>query len=1106
MCRLFSEPDSARPGKPCAIRARRIRAKLRIPFGTLFLLLSCSIAFAQPPLLSTGEWIKVSVSRSGVYKLDKAFFEKHAPAFAKADPGKIRIYGGHPTALPQRNSAPRIEGLQEVAVSLNDNNNRWDTDDFIAFFGQDPHTVTDSNGHFTHELNPYSRLNYYFITLSENPSLRIRELPAGTAGAVRDYLPFYAYEEKELKNLLNSGRLWLGEMFRSTYTFSPVREDFVSDYRLNFELYPLGISRQFVQITAGDVQRRDTLTGAPNHPNDNQARYYRISNAFPFALTPETPPEAVQLQLSAESVGNVGVYFNYWSASYNRRLRFYPGRQVVFRTRRENTPYRCRLSDPTAQIWQITENGTVTAPARSAEGIFSPENTAGELIVFDPAALPTPVFREKVSPQHLRNGVAPELLVVFPEKFREAAEQLIRFKKENEDLEILGYSATEIYNEFSSGKTDPTAIRDFCRYLYRLTPGKFRYLLLLGDASFDYKNNNGADYVDIDLLLPTYQSRESLEPIYSYASDDYFTFLDPGEGEWPEGKSINNRWVSVAADDHFMDIAVGRIPARTIPELNNYTAKYKTYRKSLESADWHNRLAFVADNRDYNLHQRDAEELEALALGAFPGFVTEKLYLDDYPITGGTAPAANRELHALVNLGTYLVTYIGHGAEDGLATEKLLTLNDIQTFTNAGRLPVWFTATCQFGKFDNPGVVSGAELLLLRARAGAIALLTTTRPVYSSTNQAVNQAFFRQIRNAATLGELFRLTKNQSVRGEINRNFSLLGDPSLPLPAWTDPPAVSLDSDTLTAYRPTRITGSTPSIQNGSALISVLDKPGRKQTLGTFADGPAFDYALNSEVIFTGRFPIRDYGFEGEILLSNNQAAGAGVGRVIIHSVASDSSRQEFSGLRYPLSTAAINSVQDLTPPELMPSFTPQGYLLWHIRDTGGINANPTAFVLEINGEAVPHPARYFTPLNGATEGEIRYYAGNLPNGRHQSTLIASDMHNNTQRKTFEFEVDRPPLKMLEMAASPNPVTDYLRLKIRHNRPGDPLDATLVVTDVLGREQYRETFSCSRCEEEMEWETDFNRYIPLYAKVYFQLVLRSGNHSDQAGGILFFSK
>lgn len=1087
------------------------------------LLLSGTAALGQAGRLSQGEWIKISVSRSGVYKLDKAFFEKHAPAFAKADPGKIKVYGGHPTALPQLNSAERITGLQEIPVSLNDNNNRWDPEDFLAFYAQDPHTVTYQNGRFYHQVNPYSNFNYYFITLSEGPALRVTTRPAETATLVRDYLRFYDYEEKELKNLLNSGRLWLGDMFRSSYSFSPAKEDFASEYILHFELYPMGISRQFVRITAGDISRQDTLNGASYHPNDNQARYFRMSNAYSFEITPGTPPAEVQLQLSAESVGNVGVYFNYWSASYNRTLRFSSGRQTLYRTVPEPAVYRCRLSgdqlsgaSAPARVWQVKPDGGVNELSLSPENTFSPENTLSDVVIFDPAALPYPGFREAVTPQHLRNGIVPELLVVFPEKFRKEAGQLIRFKKENEDLEVAGYSATEIYNEFSSGKTDPTAIRDFCRYLYELAPGKFRYLLILGDASFDYKNNNRADYVDTDLLVPTYESRESLEPIYSFASDDYFAFLDPSEGLWPEGKSVNNQWVSTSSDDHLMDISVGRIPARTLPELNNYITKYIRYRQTRESAGWNNRLAFVADNRDYNLHQRDAEELETLALNVFPGFISEKLYLDDYPVQEGTVPEASQRLHEMVNNGTYLLTYIGHGAEDGLTNEKLLTLSDILSFRNADRLPIWFTATCQFGKFDNPGAVSGAELMLLRSQGGAIALLTTTRPVYSSTNQLVNQAFFKNITGTKTLGELFRLTKNGSVKGEINRNFSLLGDPSLPLPGWRSAsgntaPAFSLSPDTLTAYRKVKFTGRSETVQHGSALVSVIDKPGVKKTLGTFPDGPAFEYKLRSEVIFSGLFPIKDYAYDGEIVLSNNQFPGSGEGRIVIHSLSADSSLQEFSGIpAVRISTGDLPQTHDLSPPELTAAITSGMFLTWLIRDESGINVSGndpnTRLTLEMNGKPVSNPLSYFSPRKGATEAEISYYIGNLGNGTYQSTLIASDIYNNISRKTFEFQVERPELKVLELTAYPNPVTDYLRLKVKHNRPGDDLNATLTLSDALGRELHREEFSCTRCEEEMLLETDFNRNFPAFPRVFYRLIVRSENHSGQASGTLFFWK
>lgn len=71
--------------------------------------------------------------------------------------------------------------------------------------------------------------------------------------------------------------------------------------------------------------------------------------------------------------------------------------------------------------------------------------------------------------------------------------------------------------------------------------------------------------------------------------------------------------------------------------------------------------------------------------------------------------------------GSFVINYNGHGSEEGWAQEKLLTFSDILNWRNQ-KQPILFTATCQFGKFDNPAIVSGAELSLLNATGGAIAL------------------------------------------------------------------------------------------------------------------------------------------------------------------------------------------------------------------------------------------------------------------------------------------------------------------------------------------------------------------------------------------------
>jgi hypothetical protein len=159
-------------------------------------------------------------------------------------------------------------------------------------------------------------------------------------------------------------------------------------------------------------------------------------------------------------------------------------------------------------------------------------------------------------------------------------------------------------------------------------------------------------------------------------------------------------------------------------------------------------------------------------------------------------------------------------------------------------------------------LVSGAERALLNPSGGCIALLTTTRPVYSSTNERINSAFYNNISNAKTLGELFVLTKNQSIEGEINRNFSLLGDPSQPLPEFKNNIELLKANEKLPSGQTWRslekiqIVGKTEKKITGKIKISIFDKPTQSVTLGTFADGPKFTYLSAESKLFEGLYSL----------------------------------------------------------------------------------------------------------------------------------------------------------------------------------------------------------------------------------------------------------
>ena len=291
----------------------------------------------------------------------------------------------------------------------------------------------------------------------------------------------------------------------------------------------------------------------------------------------------------------------------------------------------------------------------------------------------------------------------------------------------------QVYNEFSSGGMDITAIRDAARYFF-LNPGpdSLRYLLLFGRASYDYKdikpfNTN---------LVPTYQSRNNLGKVLSYSSDDYYGFMDENEGEWSEGFD----------GDHTLDIAVGRLPVKDWTEARdvvNKLIRYSTRKESL--GNWRNLITFVADDEDINVHQKQANDLSILVDSTSKQLKLRKIFVDAFEqiqqAGGEVAPEVNEQIDKAVADGSFIINFTGHGGERGWTEEGILDLFMIDHWDNYYKMPLFVTATCEFGRFDNPDLISGGEKALLNPGGGAIGLVTTTRPVASSTNFILNKAF-----------------------------------------------------------------------------------------------------------------------------------------------------------------------------------------------------------------------------------------------------------------------------------------------------------------------------------------------------------------------------
>ena len=197
----------------------------------------------------------------------------------------------------------------------------------------------------------------------------------------------------------------------------------------------------------------------------------------------------------------------------------------------------------------------------------------------------------KIDNQNLHANDFPEMIIVTYSEFATAAEDLANFHRENDGLEVKVVDVEQIYNEFSSGTPDMSAIRDYVKMYYdraeedeSLMP---KYLLLFGDASYDYKNIEFGDSNNQN-FVPAYESLTSIETQKTYCSDDYFAILDDDEGQ------------NLNGNNQLLDIAVGRLPVKTASEAQAVVDKIKHYVTKETFGAWRNELTFIADDQDYN--------------------------------------------------------------------------------------------------------------------------------------------------------------------------------------------------------------------------------------------------------------------------------------------------------------------------------------------------------------------------------------------------------------------------------------------------------------------------------------------------------------------------
>ncbi len=1041
--------------------------------------------YVDNSVLSQGNWYKISVSESGIYKLSFSELQNMGINVASINPQNIKLYGNGGDMLPEKNDDERIDDLYENSIYIEgENDGSFDPEDYIIFYGMSPHVWEFSGESFNYVANIYDDLNYYYLTVSSDFGKRI-ELEPSPTGTINyetnQYNDFQVFEE-DLVNLIHSGKKWYGDLF-----------GVVTNKTYNFQ-FPNINSEENATIKVSLANRNYIYEDLVIKINNQLTDSVRLSS-----VNPGQHKFAQQKQISIDTDGlgadvNVEIIFQpventsrAWldkitiNAISNLRL---PGNgHLSFRNINSVSSFGVSKftignSNDQVKIWDITDplmpKLQESAYNSGETSISVKTSNLKEFIAFENSHFKSTVYIGQVNNQNLHGSSPVDLLIISPPIFKDQAQRLATLHDSLDEMNVLVVEPSEIYNEFSSGKQDPTAIRDFVKMLYDKydDDDEIRYLLLFGDGSYDPKDRieNNTNFI------PTFQTNESLLSTASYVVDDFYGLLDENEG--------NDGW-------GLIDIGIGRIPAQNAEEAKVAVDKIYRYVSPGEQqfGKWRTKICLIGDDEDGNLH---LEQVDSLNFFIPDNYNTNKIYLDAFEQistpTGKKFPEVTIKLNKQVEDGALIINYVGHGGVLGWSHERVLTMNDINSWTNENKLPVFVTATCDFSPFDHPHTLSAGEVIFHNPIGGGIALLTTTRVAYAQSNFKLNlrlnsRAFIEGEDGMPYLGDLIRESKPP---GQLTtRNFILLGDPALRLAypkynisttSFMGKEVDGFNTDTIRSLQKIIVKGEITNtngekINNFNGLIfpELYDKPRTVTTLANDDSSYPTDFSLQDQVLWHGQFEVKDGEFEFEMIVPKDMTFSYGKGKLSYYAY---SSQYDASGYYSDFTLGGIDETAaiDNTGPEINLFINDYEFksgglthsnplLIAHLKDENGINLSLNGIGHEITlltnddySNKVILNDLYVCDTNSYKSGMIQYPYYNLPDGNYSIKVKAWDSYNNSNEASIEFVIDKDAvLNLTEVINAPNPFRTKTQFKFQHTKPGQELDIELQIFDMNGQ-------------------------------------------------------
>ena len=1053
-------------------------------------LFATATAEAQQPYsahskLATGSWYKIPISETGVYKITTA----DLPALDGAVCSNIAIYGSDGRMMYASNTSLHLDDLKAVAIEVYDanHNGSFEAEDYLLFYAEGPDVwrYVSRDQRFEYNVHAYANNNFYYLCFDQSaPSdenLRITDCPlleSNQLDITRNTMA--VYYGKENINTHKTGQIWVTDKFSSS---TPKR---------SYTIPVPGMTSTSLILTRIGMASISSNSSEFTVKYGNNSDSYSFSSVTNYIAATEsytaTGGGSLSISLSYTPYDNNSAgYLDYIEINCEEPLARLEGQFFIRNTKNLGADNVSRYvvdgNGNGLKVWDVTDpvqpmSQSLTIASNSQFSFVAATAEPRSYIAFAPGDAFRPTGIAHIDNQDIHGAAVPEYVIVSHDDFLPQANRLAQIHYDNEGLSYLVVSQDQVFNEFSSGKKDPMAIRQMLRCMRSKSGDSLRprYLLLFGKGTYDNR-----DHLSQGLrTVVTYETPSSFDNENgSYPSDDLYGYIDDR---------------AVDEFDGLMSVSVGRLPAKDASQAEHLVNKIERYilRKDLERndirGDWRNYVALLADDADPSCpgdtnFASDSEITAQLIKQKYPQYNIDRIYADAYPQQSGADgsyyPDVNNALNQRMDYGCILLNYIGHGSTGYIGTERYMQLTDIERYANTDRLPFFVTSTCSFGRYDLTDEMCGSEGFVLADAAG-IGIVAAARPIVHMQNFNTNLCLYA-LNPGNSIGDALRHAKN---RYGSHHSITLMGDPALRLsiprneivvthingrpvsPEVTDSAEV-LSSVTVEGEIRDH-DGNLRTDFDGSIYPIVFDRESRCRTLANDNDSTEIDFSQQKSVLFKGHSTVSGGKFSYTFIIPRDVAYRYDYAKLSHYARSKDDDATGqygnimFGGFNEDLVIEEVHPTVELYISDTnfrsgaVTNETPTLYA--RLSDAVGINAAGSGLGHDITATIDNNPYStvslndFFEPdIADSRNGEVRYTLGKLDEGEHTLTLKCWNIYNYSGSATIRFRVanDRT-IEIGSCTAAPNPAHDQTVIRIEHNQPDNLASAHIDIFDMRG--------------------------------------------------------